>query len=66
MSQDDDICDHPDDGSCGHVHLEDRDPCSCESASISGRAHSKKSGEVLTGHEVHAIFYILDPSDDES
>ncbi|KAK1423766.1 hypothetical protein QVD17_19074 [Tagetes erecta] len=51
MSQDDESCDHLDDGSCGHAHLEDRDPCSCESASVSGRAHSKTSGEVLTGHE---------------
>ncbi|KAI7743561.1 hypothetical protein M8C21_000760 [Ambrosia artemisiifolia] len=51
MSQEDDVCDHLDDGSCGHVHSEDRDPCSCESASISGRGHSKKSGEVCAGHE---------------
>ncbi|KAM0004371.1 putative S-adenosyl-L-methionine-dependent methyltransferase [Helianthus debilis subsp. tardiflorus] len=52
MSQDDDVCDHLDDGSCGHVHAhsEDRDPC-CGSASISGRSHSNKSGEVCAGHE---------------
>ncbi|XP_076886198.1 uncharacterized protein LOC143535985 [Bidens hawaiensis] len=51
MSQDDDdACEHMDDGSCGHAHSEDRDPC-CEPALISGRPHSKKSGEVCTGHE---------------
>ncbi|KAL8229490.1 hypothetical protein R6Q57_014390 [Mikania cordata] len=51
MSLDSDTCDHLDDSSCGHLHSEDLDPCSCESASISGRVHSKKSGEGGAGHE---------------
>ncbi|KAD7117496.1 hypothetical protein E3N88_04764 [Mikania micrantha] len=51
MSLDSDTCDHLDDSSCGHLHSEDLDPCCCESASISGRVHSKKSGEGGAGHE---------------
>ncbi|KAJ9536902.1 hypothetical protein OSB04_029635 [Centaurea solstitialis] len=51
MSQDDDCCEHHDNGSCGHLLTGDRDPCSCESASVSGRAHSTKSGEACGGHE---------------
>ncbi|KAL4590482.1 hypothetical protein LXL04_003412 [Taraxacum kok-saghyz] len=46
MSQEDENCEHVDDGSCGHFHSGDRDPCACESASVSGRPHSTKSGEV--------------------
>ncbi|KAI3523917.1 hypothetical protein L1887_02430 [Cichorium endivia] len=46
MSQDDENCEHLDDGSCGHHHSGDGDPC-CESASVSGREHSTKCG----GHE---------------
>ncbi|KAL4591341.1 hypothetical protein LXL04_004299 [Taraxacum kok-saghyz] len=46
MSQEDENCEHLDDGSCGHFHSGDRDPCACESASVSGRPHSSKFGEV--------------------
>ncbi|CAI9285155.1 unnamed protein product [Lactuca saligna] len=59
MSQDDETCEHldDDDGSCGHHHHHhhhhsgDRDPCACESASVSGRPHSAICGEVCSGHE---------------
>lgn len=53
MSQDDECCEHPENGSCGHVHSEARDPC-CESASVSGR----KCDEACGGHEVHVIIYV--------
>ncbi|GJY96469.1 S-adenosyl-L-methionine-dependent methyltransferases superfamily protein [Tanacetum coccineum] len=50
MSQDDEMCEHGDNGSCGHHHSEDRVPC-CEPASISGRAHSAQCSETCGGHE---------------
>lgn len=53
MSQDDETYEHMDDGSCCHHHSEDRDPCSRESASVSGRACSAISGEACCAHEVH-------------
>ncbi|KVH87459.1 N2227-like protein, partial [Cynara cardunculus var. scolymus] len=51
MSQDDDCCEHQGNGSCDHLLTGDRDPCSCESASVSGRVHSSKSGEAWGGNE---------------
>nr|XP_043613228.1 carnosine N-methyltransferase-like [Erigeron canadensis] len=50
MSQDDENCEHLNNGSCGYHHSEDGDPC-CGSASISGRAHFAKSVEACCGHE---------------
>ncbi|KAL4590481.1 hypothetical protein LXL04_003411 [Taraxacum kok-saghyz] len=51
MSQEDENCEHLEDGSCGHFHSGDKDPCACESASVSGRPHSTKSGEVCETHK---------------
>ncbi|XP_071704262.1 uncharacterized protein [Rutidosis leptorrhynchoides] len=51
MSQDDEICEHMDDGSCCHNHSEDRNPCSHESVSVGLRACSAKSGEPCSEHE---------------
>lgn len=50
MSQDDEMCEHGDNGSCGHHHSEDRDPCS-EPVSISGRVPSAQCSEACGGHE---------------
>ena len=55
MSQDDEMCEHGDNGSCGHDHSEDRDPC-CEPVSMSGRAPSAQCSEACGGHEVHATY----------
>ncbi|KAI3763646.1 hypothetical protein L2E82_13640 [Cichorium intybus] len=51
MSQDDENCEHLDDGSSGDDHSGDRDLC-CESASVTGREHSTKCVEVCDGHEL--------------
>ncbi|KAI3691242.1 hypothetical protein L2E82_49496 [Cichorium intybus] len=51
MSQDDENCEHLDDGSSGDDHSGDRDLC-CESASVPGREHSTKCSEVCDEHEL--------------